>query len=46
MNICIVNGEILEDIKFEFLYNSKHISIAMGKIMLNNESIVQIYRIR
>ena len=46
MNICIVSGEILEDIKFEFLYNSKHISIAMCKLKLNNKSIAQIYRIR
>lgn len=46
MNICIISGEILEDIKFEFLYNSKHISIAICKIKLSNNSIIKEYRIR
>lgn len=44
MNECIISGEILEDIKFEFIYDSKHISIAMCNVKLNNNSVLKIYR--
>ena len=46
MNRCIISGEILEDVKFEFLFNNKNISIAMCNIKLSNNSKVIIYRIR
>lgn len=46
MNRCIISGEILEDVKFEFLFNNKNISIAMCNIKLSNNSNIMIYRIR
>lgn len=45
MNKCIISGKVLNDIQFEFLYDSKHISIAMCYINLNDNSVVKIYRI-
>ena len=41
MKECIISGKILENIKFEFIYNSKHISIAMCDIKLNNHSVIE-----
>lgn len=46
MNIVILSGKILSDVKFDFIPNQKeekHISIARGKILLDNNSIVNIY---
>lgn len=44
MNRCVVSGEILEEIKFDFIYNSnKHVSIARCPIKLTNNSILDMY---
>ena len=38
MNICILYGKILSEIKFDFLYNSKkHVSVVEFKILVNNQ---------
>ena len=49
MNIVIVNGEIISEINFNFIYNynkykkENYTSIAMCKIKLENDSIIDIY---
>ncbi len=44
MNRCVISGKILEEIKFDFIYNSnKHVSIARCPIKLNNDSILDVY---
>lgn len=45
MNKCVLKGIIIEEINFEFLYNCKNISIAIGNILLENKSKIVIYRI-
>lgn len=42
MNFCILKGKVIEDIEFNFIYNSKKISIAKTKIRLDNESVITI----
>ena len=42
MNLCIVYGKIISEIKFDFIYKSKHISISTFYIKLSNNSIIQI----
>lgn len=42
MNFCIIMGKIIEDIKFNFLYNDKRISISNTIIKLDNDSKVKI----
>ena len=42
MNICFLIGEIVSEIQFEFILNSKNNSIAMFKLKLSNESIIEI----
>ena len=38
MNICILYGKILSEIKFDFVYNSKkHVSVVEFKISINNQ---------
>lgn len=47
MNIVIISGKIVSDINFDFLYckDKKHrnTSIAVGKMLLDNESIINVY---
>ena len=47
MNIVIVNGEIISEINFNFIYNKykkeNYTSIAMCKLKLENDSIIEIY---
>ena len=47
MNIVIISGEIVSSIDFNFIYRKdkkeKHTSIAMGKLKLDNGSIIDIY---
>ena len=42
MNICLLIGKICSEIKFEFILNSKEISIVMFDIELLNGSIVKV----
>lgn len=44
MNKCILKGILTKEIDFEFLYNCKNISIAIGDILLQNKSQIMIYR--
>lgn len=47
MDIVIVSGKMVSNIDFNFTYNKdkkeKHTSIAMGKLELDNGSIIDIY---
>ena len=47
MDIVVISGKIISNINFNFIYNKdkkeKYTSIAMCKIQLDNESIVDIY---
>lgn len=47
MNIVIISGEIVSDIDFNFIYRKdkkeEHTSIAMGKLKLDNGSIIDFY---
>lgn len=42
MNLCIIIGKIIEDIKFDFLYDDKRMSISNTIIKLENDSKVKI----
>lgn len=42
MNLCFFIGEIVSDIKFEFIINSINNSIAIFELKLKNNSILQI----
>ena len=42
MNICFLIGKIVSEIQFGFILNSKRISIAIFKLKLSNESIIEI----
>ena len=42
MNLCFVIGKIVSDIKFEFIINSKNISVAIFEIELSNNSTVKV----
>jgi len=42
MNICFFIGKIINEIKFDFILNSKYISIAAFYIKLLNGSVVKV----
>ena len=42
MNICIVIGDIIENINFKFVLNGKKDSIASFKIKLLNNSVINV----
>ena len=42
MNLCFLMGKVVSDVNFEFILNSSHISIAVWKIELMNQSIVTV----
>lgn len=42
MNLCFLIGKIVSDIKFDFIINSKNISIARFDLELSNKSIVTV----
>ena len=42
MNLCFVIGKIVSNIDFQFILQSKNISIALFKIQLYNNSIVAV----
>ena len=42
MNICFFIGEIISEIKFDFILNSKDISIAIFNIELLNGSVIKV----
>ena len=42
MNLCFLGGNIISDINFKFIINSKNISIAYFNLQLNNKSIIKI----
>ncbi len=41
MNICFIFGEIISKVEFNFILNSKNISMARFDIILSNKSIVK-----
>ena len=47
MNIVIISGKIVSEVDFNFIYNKnkkeKHTSIAMCKLKLDNDSIIDVY---
>ena len=47
MNIVIINGKIVSEVDFNFIYNKnkkeKHTSIAMCKLKLDDDSIIDVY---
>ena len=43
MNVVILCGKLQKDVRFDFIYNNKHVSIAKGKIMMDNGNMVNIY---
>lgn len=42
MNICFFKGRIITEIEFDFLYNSRSVSIAIFKVELSNKSTITI----
>ena len=42
MNLCFFIGKICSEIQFEFILNSKNISIAIFDIELTNGSIIKV----
>ena len=42
MNICILWGEIISEIEYKFIINSKNKAIAEFEIELSNKSIVRV----
>lgn len=42
MNFCFLMGKIISNIEFNFMIESNHISIATFKIVLNNNSVLQV----
>ncbi len=42
MNEVFLIGRIVTEIEFEFMINSRHISIAMFEIELSNKSIIRV----
>ena len=42
MNLVFIYGEIIEEIKFDFMINNKHVSIARFKMKLKNKSIIEV----
>ena len=47
MNIVMISGKIISEVDFNFIYNKnkkeKHTSIAMCKLKLDNDSIIDVY---
>ena len=47
MNIVIINGKIVSEVDFNFIYKKnkkeKHTSIAMCKLKLDDDSIIDVY---
>jgi len=47
MNIVIISGKIISEVDFNFVYNKnkkeKHTSIAMCKLKLDNDNIIDVY---
>ena len=43
MNIVILCGKLQEGVEFNFIYDSKYVSIAKGSLILNSKNIVNIY---
>ena len=42
MNICFIQGRIISGIEFKFIIKENNYSIAIFKIILNNNSIVKV----
>lgn len=42
MNICVVFGVILDEVKYNFILNSKNNSFAELKIKLQNDSVINV----
>ena len=47
MNIVMISGKIISEVDFNFIYNKnkkeKHTSIAMCKLQLEDDSIIDVY---
>lgn len=42
MNICFIQGKVIEEVRFKFYIESKKLSIAKTKVKLSNGNIVVI----
>lgn len=42
MNLVFIYGKIIEEIKFDFMINNKHVSIARFKLQLCSGAIVKV----
>lgn len=42
MNLCVLIGVVISNIEFNFIINSKNISIASFYIQLENKSIIKV----
>ena len=42
MNLCFLIGKIVSDIKFDFILNSKNISIVRFEVELSNKSTIKV----
>lgn len=42
MNLCLITGKIVSDVKFEFILRSKNISIAIFTLEVDNNSIITV----
>lgn len=42
MNLVFIYGKIIEDIKFDFMINNKHVSVARFKVELKNKSMIEV----
>lgn len=42
MNLCFLIGKIISDIKFEFIWNSKNISVTQFMIEVNKNCIIKV----
>lgn len=43
MNIVILCGKLQKKVEFNFIYDSKYVSIARGSLILKDKNVVDIY---
>lgn len=43
MNIVILCGKLQEGVEFNFIYDSKYVSIVKGSLILKDKNVVDIY---
>ena len=42
MNLCFLIGKIISDVDFEFILQSKQISVALFKVQLQNNPVIEV----